>query len=83
MGQSKEHYAAKPMAAGSSLRVGVSIGGFLCTVSGTMTITDADGTVLVDDLPVTQGQWIRIPLLFRTSAGGEVSLTTAAGTLFT
>lgn len=83
MGQVKEHYSAKPMAAGSSLKVGVTIAGFLCTVTGTMTITDADGTVLVSALPVTQGQWIRIPLLFHTSAGGEVSLTTAAGTLFT
>lgn len=83
MGQAKEHYAAHPMAAGTSRKCGVTIAGFLCTVSGDLTITDADGTVLVDTLPVTEGQFIRIPLFFNTSAGGEVALTTAAGTLFT
>lgn len=83
MGQIKEHYAAQPMAAGTSRKCGVAIAGFLCTTSGTMTITDADGTVLVDALTVSAGTWTRIPLFFRTSAGGTVALTTAAGTLFT
>jgi hypothetical protein len=51
MGQSKEHYNPKPMAANSSLDVGIAIAGFLCTVAGTLTVTDADGTVLVHALP--------------------------------
>lgn len=84
MGQSKEHYNPKPMAANSSVNCGVSLGGFLCTVAGTLTVTDADGTVLVNALPVAVGPFIRIPLLFKTSAGGVVSLAGgAAGTLFT
>ena len=85
MGQAKEHYAAKPMAANSALKCGVTIAGFLCTVAGTLTITDADGTVLVNALPITaNGLFIRIPLLANTSAGCTVQLAGgAAGTLFT
>lgn len=85
MGQSKEHYNPKPMAANSSLDVGIAIAGFLCTVAGTLTVTDADGTVLVNALPVTaNGLFIRIPLFFKSSAGGRVTLAGgAAGTLFT
>lgn len=85
MGQSKEHYNAKPMAANSSRDCGPAIAGFLCTVAGTLTVTDADGTVLVNALPITaNGLFIRLPLLFNTSAGGRVTLAGgAAGTLFT
>lgn len=84
MSQSKEHYNAKPMAANSSVNCGVSLGGFLCTVAGTLTVTDADGTVLVNALPITaNGLFIRIPLLSKSSAGLVVSLAGgAAGTLF-
>lgn len=84
MGQVKEHYNAKPMVDGDDISVGITIAGFLCTesTSGTLTITDADGTVLVDALPLTAGQWTRIPLFFRSSAGGRVSISGAAGTLF-
>lgn len=79
-----EHYNAKPMAANAALPVGAKMAGFLCTVAGTLTVTDADGTVLVNALPVAVGPFIRIPLFFRTSAGGVVSLAGgAAGTLFT
>ena len=84
MSQSKEHYNPKPMAANSTAKCGVSLGGFLCTVAGTLTVTDADGTVLVVALPVAVGPFIRIPLFFKTNAGGEVTLAGgAAGTLFT
>ena len=81
--QVKEHYRAQPMAAGDTVKIGgAHIAGFLATVDGTLSVTDADGTVLVDTLPVTAGNYVQIPLLFRTSAGGTVALTTAAGTLF-
>lgn len=84
MTQIKEHYGARPMIDGDDVLVGVKIAGFLCTEStmGTLTITDADGTVLVDALPLTAGTWTRIPLFFRTNAGGRVAITGAAGTLF-
>lgn len=78
-----EHYNAKPMGANGSRKCGPHIAGFLCTVSGTITITDADGTVLVSALPVTAGTWTRIPLFFISTAGGTVALAGgAAGTLF-
>jgi hypothetical protein len=76
-------FRGQAMAAGSSAKIGGHhIAGFLCTVSGTMTITDADGTVTVNALPVTAGVYVKIPLNFNTSMGGTVALTTAAGTLF-
>jgi hypothetical protein len=85
MAQVKEHYTGKPIAANGSIKTGVSIAGFLCTVSGTLTVTDADGTVLVNALPCTAGQgFIRIPLLANTNAGMGVTLAGGcAGTLFT
>jgi hypothetical protein len=78
-----EHYNAKPMAANAARTCGPHIAGFLCTVAGTLTITDADGVVLVSALPVAAGTWTRIPLFFKSSAGGVVQLAGgAAGTLF-
>lgn len=83
MAQIKEHYTPKPIAANATVNVGPSMAGFLCTVSGTLTVTDADGTALVSALPVTAGNFTRIPLLFNTTAGGTVTLASgAAGTLF-
>lgn len=85
MGQVKEHYAAHPMGANAARICGATLAGFLCTVAGTLTVTDADGTVLVNALPITaNGLFIRIPLLTNTSAGCTVTLGGgAAGTLFT
>ncbi len=84
MGQVKEHYAAKPMGVNATLKCGVSIAGFLPWVSGTITINDADGTVLVGAAPCTAGTFMRIPLLSNTSAGCTVILAGGAtGTLFT
>lgn len=83
MAQFKEHYDPKPMAANSTAKVGVSIAGFLPTVAGTLTVTSEEGTVLVNAVPVTAGIYVKIPLLFPTTAGGKVTLAHgAAGTLF-
>jgi hypothetical protein len=79
----KEYYSAKPMAANSIQKVGAAIAGFLPTAAGTLTVTDADTTVLVNAVAVTIGVFVRIPLMFNTSSGGSVSLAGgAAGTLF-
>jgi hypothetical protein len=80
----KEHYNAKPMAANASQNCGASIAGFLPVTAGTLTVTDADGTVLVNAFPVAAGgPFIRIPLLSRSNAGCVVSLAGgASGTLF-
>lgn len=81
--QIQEHYNGKPMAANTSLNCGAGIAGFLPTVSGTLTVTDADGTVLVNAVPVTAGIYVKIPLGFRSASGGSVTLAGgAAGTLF-
>lgn len=82
MAQVKEHYHAKTIAAGVTVNVGVVLAGFLCKTAGSLKITDADGTVLVDDVSFTAGTFTRIPLLFNTSAGGTVVSTDAVGTLF-
>lgn len=75
------------MAAGASYAcTGHNIAGFLCTVSGTLSVTGTapDGTTavtLVNALPVTAGTYHKIPLLLN-NPGAVVQLTTAAGTLF-
>lgn len=77
-----EAYRAIPLGAGASTVVGgTRIAGFLCKTTGTLTVTDADGTTLVDAVAVTAGQFTRLPIHFNTPQGGTVSLTTAAGTL--
>lgn len=81
--RTQSNYRPQAMAAGTSVKIGgYKISGFLCTVSGTLTVTDNDGTVHVNAVPVTAGLFTDIPLLFNTSEGGTVALTTAAGTLF-
>lgn len=80
----RDFYRAEAMAANASTKTGgTHIAGFLPTVAGTLTVTDADGTVLVNAVPVTAGVYVKIPLQFRTSAGGTIALAGgAAGTLF-
>jgi hypothetical protein len=81
--QIQEHYNGKPIGVNGTLKCGAGIAGFLPTVSGTLTATDADGTVLVNAVPVTAGVYVKIPLGFHTSSGGSVTLAGgAAGTLF-
>lgn len=83
--QVKEHYHGVPLGANAQRVCGVAIAGFLPLTAGTITITDADGTVLVNAYPVVAGgPFLWLPLLARTSAGLTVSLAGgASGTLFT
>ena len=78
----KEYYRPQAMTANSAYNTaGIHVAGFLATVAGTLTITDADGTVHVNALPVAVG-FNRIPILLNTSGGGTVQLAGgAAGTL--
>jgi hypothetical protein len=82
--QVQENYRGQPMAANASIKIGgARISGFLATVTGTLTVTDADSTVTVNTLPVTAGVYTPLPLFFNTSMGGTVALAGgAAGTLF-
>lgn len=80
--QVHERYTPHPMAVGATYIVkGPKMGGFICTVSGSLTVTDSDGSTLVDTLPVTAGVMVPIPINFKSPQGGTVVLTGAAGTL--
>lgn len=76
-------YRPQAIAANGSYKVsGARMGGFMPTASGTMTVTDADGTVHLNALAVTAGSLVVFPIHFNTNMGGTVSLaSSAAGTL--
>jgi hypothetical protein len=80
----REQFRMAPMATNAAERVGgPRLGAFLAKTAGTITVTDADSTVLVDAVPVAAGQFTPIPGMFRTGAGGTVTLAGgASGTLF-
>lgn len=82
-----EYYNMHPMAANASyILTNGRIHGFLPTVTGTLTLTDGNGNVLINAVPVTAGIFLWIPGMWNiqdvkrdatlTLAGG------AAGTLF-
>lgn len=81
----KLYAAYRPVAIsanGSYTIRGNRMAGFVPTASGTMTVTDADGTVHLNACPVTAGTPLTFPIFFNTGMGGTVSLaSTAAGTL--
>jgi hypothetical protein len=80
----RERFRPQPMAINGTYVVkGVNLGGFLATVSGTLTITDnTTSTVLVNAVPVTAGVFTPLPFVFEASAGATVVLAGgAAGTL--
>lgn len=80
----RERFRPQPMAANSSFIIrGPNMGGFLATVAGTLTVTDAvTGTVLVNAVPVVAGGFTALPFVFTSSEGATVTLAGgAAGTL--
>jgi hypothetical protein len=79
----RERFRPQPIAANGNFTVrGPNLGGFLATVSGTLTLTDADGTVLVNAVPVTAGVFTLLPFNFVSAQGAVVQLAGgAAGTL--
>ena len=80
----RERFRPQPMAANTSYTVkGPNLGGFLCTVAGTLTVTDVvTSTVLVNAVPVTAGAYVPLPFVFTSAEGGTVTLAGgAAGTL--
>jgi hypothetical protein len=79
----RERFRPQAMAANSAYRIrGPVVGGFLATVTGTLTLTDNDGTVLVNAVPVTAGGYVPLPFVFVSSEGATVQLAGgAAGTL--
>lgn len=79
----RERFRAQPLGVNASTTVGgMAIGGILAKTAGTITMTDADGTVLVDAIPVSAGVYTPLPFLFKTNAGGTITLAGgASGTL--
>jgi hypothetical protein len=66
---------------------GGEIGGFLCSVGGSIKLTvgtvNGSGALIVDTTTVAAGQFIPIPLSIAASLGGVyATLTTAQGTFF-
>lgn len=80
----RETWRPVRMAANASYTVtGTRIGGFLPSASGTIAVTDADGSTLIAATAVTAGQPVPFPMHFNTQMGGTVTLASdAAGTLF-
>jgi len=78
--QQGEYYAPKPIAAGATVIVGSRVAGFLCTTPGTLTLTDSNGTVIVNLFPVVAG-FNRIAVFFNYPQGNTVTSALAVGTL--
>jgi ABC-type uncharacterized transport system permease subunit len=78
----KEFYRPATDGRKRSYRVaGIHIAGFLGTVAGTLTVTQDDGTVLLNALPVAVG-FNRIAIMLPNSGGSTVLLAGgAAGSL--
>lgn len=83
----KEQYSPQPISANGTYVIpsGVrSLGGFLCTVTGSLTVTNNTGTVIVSSLPVTAGVYYPLPFFLGEGGSGSVVLSGgAAGTLGT
>ena len=73
------------MAANTSVTLtGDSLGGFIPTTGGTITVTDYAGVVRVSAVPVTAGLYVPLPIQLNHTTGGTVTLAGgASGTLLT
>lgn len=78
----KERYNPNIMAANATFNIaGPSVGGFICTVSGSLSITDNVGKAILTAFPVSAGVFHPIPI-FIGNNGGVITLSGgAAGTL--
>lgn len=87
----RERYQPVPMGVNASYTVrSAQIGGFLAKTAGTITVTTATGTVIVDAFPLTAGVYTPLPYLLtkpdeaqdQTAPGAVVQLAGgASGTL--
>ena len=74
----KERYTPYPIAVNGTLVLGgQSIGGFICSVAGTITITSA-GVTLLDTHPVSAGAYLPLPLYLRAPGGATITLAGGA-----
>ena len=78
----QERYAPKLMAADSTLVVSKqSIGGFICSTGGAISVLDYEGNTLVDVFPVTAGSYHPLPVYLGPHGGSVVLSGGAEGTL--
>lgn len=81
----KERYTGYPMAANATLTLGDSsvrqIGGFICSVAGTITVA-SQGVTLLNAHPVAAGQYLPLPILLQGAGGVTVTLAGGAAGLF-
>ena len=78
----QERYVPEIMPANSTVKVvGQAIGGFICTVDGTLDVLNYAGTALLDDLPVVAGIYYPLPIYLGPNGGSVVLAGGAAGTL--
>lgn len=75
----QERYHAAAVGVNSTYKAGsgaaTGIAGFLAVTAGTLTATRADGTIVVNALPVSAGVYYPIPFLM----GHEFTVTLAGG----
>ena len=84
MSYERLRYNPVQIGAGATVQITrTSIGGFLCTTSGTLTVVKHDGdgttTTIINGLPVTAGNWVDLPFYLpfggtATSAGGAIGV---------
>lgn len=85
MGVVTERYTPKPMAANSTFKTGGSqIGGFICSVAGTINVYEADGTTaILSAFPMAAGVYYPLPFALQGVGAVVVLSGGAAGTLLT
>lgn len=86
MGKIYERYTPVPVAANSTVVLtGSSIGGFLCSVSGSITVVanasdGKDQTNIITNMPVTAGVYHAMPFFLGVKGG---TITTSGGAVGT
>lgn len=80
----QERYVPVPIAANATYTFPsgspTGVAGFLCVTSGTLTLTRADGLVVINGIAVTAGNYLPMP--FYVNSGAVVVLSGgASGTL--
>lgn len=79
----QERYAPRPVGANETISLtGASVGGFLCTTAGTVTLVRDDGqgntTTLVNAMAVAAGTYYPMPFYLGSNGG---TFTTAGGAI--
>ena len=82
----QSRYNPLPIGANATVNItGSRIGGFLCTVSGTLSVVrkneDGTTTTLISALPVSAGTWVDMPFYLSSHGGTATTADGAVGVL--